>query len=299
MIGNRDIILDRTRPGHFTFQLNHCGMQSCSAGYTYGFRMRPYHLIHFILRGQGTLHTAARNYRIHSGQAFYIPAGSDGTYQASEDDPWTYCWIGFYADARSPLFRQLFGQEQVIDLVMTAEEIEQLFFSVIAVTDQRFCNAGSYKESDYPGGQFCAITDFSKSMEANSRMLHLFSRLLETQAARPDSAAGGLNPAADAKAYIDACYCEPLKIQDVASALHVHPNYLSTAFKKTYGRSPSEYLRSIRMEHSAMLLAMSDYPVAAVAQAVGYANPFQFSAAFKQYFHVSPSVYRKTAASKA
>ncbi len=293
MVGNRDIILDRAKPAYFTFQLNHCGLSACSAGYSYGFKMKPYHLIHFILHGEGTFETGGQKNALHSGQAFYIPAGSSGAYQASAKDPWTYCWIGFYADSRSPFFQQLFGTNQVISLVMSADEIEQLFFSIFAVTDQRFCNISSYQESDYPGEQFFPITDFSKSLEANSRMMHLFSRLLETQSIRPDSLVHGLSPAADAKAYLDACYCKPVKIQEAAAALHVHPNYLSTVFKKAYGSTPSEYLRCKRMEHSAMLLALTDYPVSAIAQAVGYQNPFQFSAAFKQHFHVSPSVYRK------
>ncbi len=293
MVGNRDVFLDRTKPGYFTFQLNHCGISACRAGYRYGFQLRPYHLIHFILRGSGTFETESQKTALHGGQAFYIPAGSCGTYQASDTDPWTYCWIGFYADSRSPFFSQLFGERQIVDFAMSADEIEQLFLSILSVTDQRFCNAASYNEADYPGEQFFCITEFSESLEANSRLMHLFSRLLETQTVGPGTFIKGLNPAADAKAYLDACYCRPLKIQEAASALHIHPNYLSTVFKKAYGSSPSEYLRSIRMEHSAMLLALTDYPVSAVAQAVGYTSPFQFSAAFKQHFHVSPSAYRK------
>ncbi len=293
MVGNRDLILDRTKLGAYTFQFNHCGFQACTAGYTYGFALRPYHLIHFVLDGSGTLKTEQNTYSIHARQAFYLPAGSGGTYQASFEDPWKYFWVGFYADSRNCVSRQLFGSKQVIDLTMPVSELEPLFLSLVSVTDPRLCHAHSYTEAEYPGEQFCQITDFSKSLEVNSRMLHLFSRLLETQAVCLDPSDFGPNPARDAKAYMDASYCEPLKMQDVAAALHVHPNYLSTIFKKTYGQSPSGYLRSIRMEHSAMLLALTDYPVSAVAQAVGYPNAFQFSAVFKQYFQVSPSAYRK------
>lgn len=298
MIGNRDLILDRLKPEYYTFQLNHCGLSACSAGYTYGFQMRPYHLVHVILKGTGTLWVQNKEYKLHAGQAFYIPAGSSGKYQASLQNPWKYGWIGFYADERSPILEQVFCHQPVIELAMPIPEIEQLLLSIIAASDCRFRRAYAdavfcYEESDYPGEQFTAITTLSQSMEANSRLLHLFSRLLETQAAKMPSFAQRWNPAADAKAYMDACYCEPLKIQDVAAALHIHPNYMCAVFKKTYGQSPSRYLRSIRMEHSAMLLALTDYPICAVAHAVGYQNPFQFSAAFKQHFCVSPSVYRR------
>ena len=124
-------------------------------------------------------------------------------------------------------------------------------------------------------------------------MLHLFPRLLQTQQEVRPPSLKGINPACDARAYIDACYSEPVKIQDIARALHVHPNYLCTVFKKTYGQSPGEYLRTIRMEHAAMLLHLTSHPVSAVAQAVGYTNPLQFSTAFKSHYHVPPTVYRK------
>ncbi|MDE7311594.1 MAG: AraC family transcriptional regulator [Eubacterium sp.] len=294
MIGNRDLILDRTKPEYFTFHLNHCGLSACNAGYTYGFQMRPYHLLHVIFKGTGTLWTGNQEYQLHAGQAFYIPAGSRGKYQASPENPWKYGWIGFYADSRSPFLEQVFRRQPVIDLSMPIQEMEQLILAIVAVSDRRFHSyTDAYEESDYPGEQFTALTKFSQSMEANSRLLHLFSRLLETQAADAAFASHRWNPAADAKAYIDACYCEPLKIRDVAASLHVHPNYLSTVFKKAYGQSPSEYLRMIRMEHSAMLLGLTDDPVSAIAHAVGYQNPFQFSSAFKQHFCISPSAYRK------
>jgi AraC-type DNA-binding domain-containing proteins len=294
MIGNRDLVLDRTALEYFTLQLNHCGISACRAGYTYGFQMQPYHLIHFIFKGTGTLWTQHKEYRLHAGQAFYIPAGTGARYQASPENPWEYGWIGFYADERSTILEHLFCQQTVIAPAMPIQELRQLLLSIIAVSDPRFCDADTdYNECDYPGEQFTTLTTYAQSIEAGSRMLHLFSRLLETQAAGTPKTAHKYNLAAEAKAYLGACYSEPLKIRDVAAALHVHPNYLSTLFKKEYGLSPNKYLRTIRMEHSAMMLNLTDYPVAAIANAVGYQNPFQFSSAFKQHFGISPSAYRR------
>lgn len=293
MVGNRDLILDRTKLEHFTLQLNHCGLQSCGPGYSYSFKMNPYHLIHFVLDGSGTLKAGSQEYSIHSGQAFYIPAGTPGWYQASYEHPWKYCWIGVYANSSNPLFSCLFDGKTVIDLSIQLEELEQLFFSIIAVTDQRFQDAAAYLEADYPGEQFFPITGFADSLEANGRAMHLFSRLLKTQPGGHGYLYHGSSPASDARSYIDMHYNQPIKIQDIAAALHIHPNYLSTAFKKVYGQSPSGYLRALRMSQAGMLLHLTDYPVSAVAQTVGYCSAFQFSAAFKSYYEVSPTEYRK------
>ena len=47
--------------------------------------------------------------------------------------------------------------------------------------DKRLQDVAIYQEEDFPGEQFFSIRNFSASLEANSRMLHLFARLLETQ----------------------------------------------------------------------------------------------------------------------
>ena len=75
MIGNRDIYLDRTKVNTFSLQLNHCGVQECTPGYSYSFDANSYHLIHFVLGGSGFLEINHRLINIHAGQAFYIPPG--------------------------------------------------------------------------------------------------------------------------------------------------------------------------------------------------------------------------------
>lgn len=293
MIGNRDVFLDRSNIGLFALHLNHCGIQKCTRGYTWGFRMRPYHLIHFVLEGSGTLEINRQLLKIHAGQAFFIPAGTAARYKASLENPWKYSWIGFYADSRSPFITLLFGKNQVINLSISLIELEKTVLSIMSVTDNRLSKLETYDEEIFSGEQFSTIENLSCSLECNSRMLHLFTRLLDTQLDSRSLALKETNPAQDAKAFIDASYCENIKIQDIANALHVHPNYLSSIFKKEYGQTPSEYLRTIRLSHATMLLALTDYPISIVATAVGYTNPFQFSTAFKRQYHISPTAYRK------
>lgn len=294
MIGNRDLIIHRTLDIPLSIQFNHCGIQECIPGYHYGFTMRPYHLIHFVLEGSGTFQINDTTYDIHAGQAFYIPAGSSGYYHSSVENPWKYSWIGFFADSRNPFIKTLFQDSFVINIKTTLNELEQLLLSVIAVTDQRADSISSYRKVDFPGEQFVPITTEMQCLEANSKMLHLFSVLLKNNNQTLPSSCKEQNYASEAKAYIDAYYCEPLLIQDVANALHIHPNYLSSCFKKVYHQTPKAYLNSMRMERACMLLLQTDYPVSVIASAVGFSNAFQFSGMFKKYFHVSPANFRKS-----
>lgn len=293
MLGNRDLMIHGTIDIPLSLQFNHCGIQECEPGYRYGFSMRPYHLIHFVLEGNGTLILGNTSYSVRTGQAFYIPAGASGYYYASMHHPWKYSWIGFFADPRNPFIEMIFHNSPVIDISMPLDELEHLLLSIIAVTDERAAKISCYRRRDFPGEQFFPITSPEHCLEANSRMLHMFSEFLKAHGSTHPQTSGTKNYAANAKAYIDAYYCDRLQIQDVADALHIHPNYLSVIFKNAYRQTPKNYLNSLRMERAAILLKTTDYPVSMIAEAVGFSNPFQFSTAFKRYHGMSPAAFRQ------
>jgi AraC-like DNA-binding protein len=63
-------------------------------------------------------------------------------------------------------------------------------------------------------------------------------------------------------------------------------------FARLVGEPPLSYLTGWRMSLGADLLRDTEATVAAVARAVGYADPFAFSTAFKRARGVSPSAWR-------
>jgi AraC-like DNA-binding protein len=66
-------------------------------------------------------------------------------------------------------------------------------------------------------------------------------------------------------------------------------------FALTYGRSPIEYLHSVRLKAAARLLSNSDTSVKSVAAAVGFASRSHFSRAFKREFGLDPTGFRGAA----
>lgn len=181
MLGSKDIFLDRAKRELSVMQMNHCGIQECEKGHMWQFQARPYHLLHFVLQGEGALKISGRMLNVHAGQAFFIPAGIEGKYIASLQNPWKYAWIGFYADNGNKFIDLLFGKNEILDLALSAKELEKEILSILSVMDKRLQDVAIYQEEDFPGEQFFSIRNFSASLEANSRMLHLFARLLETQ----------------------------------------------------------------------------------------------------------------------
>lgn len=298
MIGNKDFVVHRMGcqgTNRISMQFHHCGMQECTPGYLYGFYMVPYQLIHFVLAGSGLLELQDQRREVKAGEMFYIPAGSAARYRASENCPWKYAWIGFFADMHNPVLETLFGQEVVKEIDLELDTLQGLLLSVIGVGNERVQKIADYREKDFSGEQFHTITSFTQSLEVNSRMMHLFSCLLECQNDKKASVlfSEEKDYAAEARAFIDSSFCEPVKVQDVADALHIHPSYLSEVFRKAYGKPPKKYLNALRMERATQLLKHSNLPVSMVGKTVGIEDAFQFSAAFKKYYGISPAQYRK------
>lgn len=294
MIGNRNLIFYNSEyKDSLSLQLHHCGIQHCEPDYHFNISMRPYHIIHFVLEGNGTFVNEQGPQKIQKGEAFFIPAGSSAHYTASHTDPWKYCWVGIYADVKNPYLSSLFQKGPIIHLEMELATLEQYVLSIIAVTDPRAANIESYREADFSGEQFIPITLPSQSLEANSRLLHLMAKLIKTQTENTPHTTAIEDFALAAKSYMDNHYFEAIKIQDVADILHIHPNYLTQVFREKYKQPPKAYLNSLRLHHAALLLTLTDYPISTISDTVGFSNPYHFSRAFKKLFGDSPGNYRK------
>ncbi|MFD2330588.1 helix-turn-helix domain-containing protein [Cohnella sp. GCM10020058] len=93
------------------------------------------------------------------------------------------------------------------------------------------------------------------------------------------------------KAYMERHYAEEMKIDRLAAMAEVSPSYFMELFKKIVGRSPIDYLTSVRIDAARSLLDRTDAPAHQIAQAVGYKDPFYFSRQFKRLTGLSPSRY--------
>ncbi|MCC8102010.1 MAG: response regulator [Clostridiales bacterium] len=82
-------------------------------------------------------------------------------------------------------------------------------------------------------------------------------------------------------------------LEKAATYVGLSPSYLSRLFKEKSGIGFSDLLLKIRMEKAATMLSDIRYKSYEIAHRVGYDNPKNFSRAFKAYYGVSPSEYRR------
>lgn len=80
-------------------------------------------------------------------------------------------------------------------------------------------------------------------------------------------------------------------VEDFSRDMFMNSVTLYRKVQSLTGKSPLEFIRSIRMKRAAQLLGKSGMSVAEVAYEVGFNNPKHFTKVFKEEFAVTPSQY--------
>ena len=83
------------------------------------------------------------------------------------------------------------------------------------------------------------------------------------------------------------------KIEELAKEANYSHAHLLTIFKQETGRTLISYITAQRMNYASKLLINTNLPIIQIANQVGYDNHSFFTQKFKEYFHSSPTAYRK------
>lgn len=88
--------------------------------------------------------------------------------------------------------------------------------------------------------------------------------------------------------WISERYTEPLRIEQVAEAVHMSPSTLHHRFKALTSMSPLQYQKQLRLHEARRLMLTEDLDCAVAAHRVGYESPSQFSREYRRLFGAPP-----------
>lgn len=87
---------------------------------------------------------------------------------------------------------------------------------------------------------------------------------------------------------------EEIKIADIAGEVGVHQLHLARTFRRHFGCSPGEYLRSRRIELASDLLLKSKKTLVEIALTSGFTDQSNFTRSFRQNTGMTPAEFRRT-----
>lgn len=85
----------------------------------------------------------------------------------------------------------------------------------------------------------------------------------------------------------------PIRLQELADYVKLHPAYLSSLFKKQVGVSISEYIRTLRIDAAKNMLRYSEYTPIEIGNYLCFSSHSYFIHTFKQETGLTPRQYQQ------
>ena len=95
-----------------------------------------------------------------------------------------------------------------------------------------------------------------------------------------------------AKLFIDDHFIDNINLDEIADEAYFSKFHFVRQFKKIYGKTPHQYLTTVRIEKAKELLH-TNASVREVCFSVGFNSVSSFTGLFKRYTTLTPSVYQQ------
>jgi AraC-like DNA-binding protein len=251
--------------------LRHCGWEGCTPGHSYGPAVRDHFLIHYIHEGCGTFRSGGTESHLSKGDGFLIRPSEVTYYVADQEDPWTYCWVGFDG-TRAVSLLALAG---LADSSVFHCDRDDVLWK--CVQDVREVGRGAaYEEIATVGYLYQFLSHLIEEHGASSPSPRAMSEVYAQRAVR----------------YIEDTFGMPITIGGIAAHLGIDRTHLFRVFHRHFGVSPQEYLLDFRIRKACELLRRTSLSIGEIACSVGFDEAAHFSATFRGRRGMSPREFR-------
>lgn len=250
------------------------GYEDCRPGHFFGPAVREYYLFHYIFSGKGFFRTCDNTYHLAEGQGFLIFPDDLNYYQADEQHPWSYGWLGVTGIYAEEYFHQCgLSRKNPIWLGDLDRFIMECLLKMASIRQQ----------------------DPVRNLKLTGYAYLVLSRMIESSSHQQRRDSSGRHEAYlnAAIQYMEQNYYRNIRIAEIAEAIGLDRSYLGSLFKKHLNVSMQGFLADLRMTKACRLLRNADLRIADVSRSVGYSDQLQFSKVFKTHTGFSPREYRR------
>ncbi len=234
----------------------------------------------FCRKGSGYYLCEDRKYRLKTGDFLIVPPATTGQMASDSPDTWELDWIRFNG-TDAELISKPWGESdgKCLHVPLKGE-------------DSRF---------EYRTTMF---NDIFKSMEngygmdkmhyVTSILYHYFASIIYREAVlyTPDTNSFQ-GPIEKARQYMLSRLSEKITLDDICQHLAISTSYCTALFNKCTGKTPINYLQSMRIQKAINLLDNTDMKINEICTSVGINDPYYFSRLFTKTMGLSPTEYKK------
>lgn len=267
-------VLQLLEPKFKEFHLCFCGFAQCEPLHSYGPASRPNYIIHYIMDGKGIYQVGEKKYKLSKGQGFLIEPEELTFYQADQEEPWSYLWVGVGGTGAKKFIQDIgLNSQQRILRCADGEKLNEIVMDMMkhtrsTVSDLYYLQGKLYELFSV----LAADVVIEELMEENKE-----NRYIQ-----------------EAVTYIRNHYAAGLTVEELAGYLGVNRSYLYTLFKNKLQLSPKEFLTKFRISRAREQLILTEESVENIAVACGYHSTLVFTKNFKQETGMTPTEFRKT-----
>jgi AraC-like DNA-binding protein len=219
------------------------------------------HTLLFTSSGQGKLTTEQGVQTIEPGSMAVLPARTNFRFEI-DGDHWDMCWIilpeNLNWQSMMPNQPQIRPTSQALNI-----------FYLCHVIDQERHLDGSFREQSFHQlARYIEINLKAQPPEKIDRLTTAFSQ-------------------------VDQSLHKPWTVADIAKLTYYSEPHLYRLCKERFGKGPKQVIRDLRIDRAKQLLTHTDWPLAELAQRLGFSDAFNFSNRFKKEVGQSPSHYRQ------
>lgn len=251
----------------------YCGFEQCSPSHFWGPALRDHYLIHFIAEGAGKFTCRSKTYYLSEGDGFFVEPGEMAFYQADNENPWKYYWVGFSGiDASRLIGAAGISSSSPIFKCDNIPETISLFKSIYNSKGNNLHN----------------------ELSMTAGLYDLFAKLIKNSNMPDGRKQQNRNYVEMAIKFVEHNFSRPISVTDIADNAGISRSHLYRLFVQQIGMTPNEYLVKYRIDIACKLLSENRINISEAACSSGFSDPLYFSRVFKKIKKVTPTEYIKS-----
>ncbi|MBM7568170.1 AraC family transcriptional regulator [Paenibacillus sacheonensis] len=246
----------------------------------------------FIREGSRKLIVAGEEYLAEPGDLIVLPLGLAVTtaHTGGEQEPLRYLSMGIRAIIGGMNWNELFGIPIRLPLEAGGELTELVLLWKQLIHDEKAVRSLSTVSDDALFSARASVA--ALAWEARFKLwMSLMTKIAIPFMSAPEPALD--KRVRDLCAYIRTHYERPFSASELARAACLSEGHMRATFRQAMGITPHQYTIQVRMEKAKELLALTDLPLAEIAERVGLEDVSYFINGFRKREGMTPAVYRK------